>query len=67
MAPNFRYEEIIQFTPREEAEYVYRRLLMKDIDDKLELMQQQYGDKLPKRFVKELTRYKQIVNQTNST
>ena len=50
MAPNFRYEEIIQFTPREEAEYVYRRLLMKKIDDEYALMQKQYGDKLPASY-----------------
>lgn len=65
MAPNFRYEEIIQFTPREEAEYVYRRLLMKKIDDEYALMQKQYGDKLPASYTKEMSRWKQIVNQTN--
>ena len=62
MAPNYRYEEVIQFTPREEAAYAYRQILMKEIKDAIPVLKQNGASAFE---LKEMRRFYDIVNQTD--
>ena len=62
MAPNYRYEEVIQFTPREEAVYAYRQILMKEIKDAIPVLKKNGASAFE---LKEMRRFYDIVNQTD--